>query len=583
MKLKNIGFLSIPLLLTIAASAQEYRSIDGTGNNVANPNWGKAGDYLRRLTPANYTDGMSAVDPNLPNARMVSNVLGTQTESVADSRNLSEWAWVWGQFIDHDIDHTPNASAATNGTLPIAIPEDDPVFGGMPAGSQINMTRNNFVYGTGTDFTSRVSPNMISSYIDGGMVYGARAGDAVNRAQWLRDTSAPGKLKVSDGGAYGDLLPQNVAGAPAMANTATPGMGSNAYVAGDIRANENTSLLAVHTVFVREHNRIVDTLAAANPLLSSDQLYEAAKKIVTAEIQVITSKEYLPAMGVNLSEYSGYKSNVDPRVFTEFSNAAFRIHTQINDVQLRLDAAGNVIAEGNSPLANAFFNPSVLLQGGLDPIVRGLAAQTQEANDILMVESLRSQLFQIFVGGTGLVDNATDLFAIDLQRGRDVGLGTFNDVRAALGLDPALTFSDITANAVVAAGLESIYGDVNEVELFVGLFAEDLAPGASMGETLVELWALQFENIRDGDRFWYENDLAGINSDLLMLAEWDGVTEESAYDWLSGLTLAEVLERNTGVEGLQSNVFFAQQVPEPSSALLSALGALVISLRRRRH
>lgn len=582
MKSKYLLTLGIPALLTFSIDAQEYRTVDGSGNNQTVSQWGSAGDFLRRLTAPSYIDGMGAVDPSLPNARTVSNVLGTQTSSLPDSRNLSEWAWVWGQFLDHDMDHTPNASAAVNGTLPIPIPADDPVFGSMPAGSQINMTRNNYVYGTGTNFTPRVHTNMISSFLDGGMIYGGRAGEGATRSEWLRDPAAPGKLKVSDGGIYGDLLPKYEAGAPAMANTMTPGMGANAYVAGDIRANENTSLLALHTVFVREHNRIVDVISAANPLMSSEELYQTAKKVVSAEIQAITANEYLPAMGVNLSTYDGYKADVDPGIFTEFSNAAFRVHTQINDVQLRLDAAGNVIAQGNSPLADAFFNPSKILEGGLDPIIRGLTTQTQEANDIFMVESLRSQLFQIFVGGTGLVDNATDLFAIDLQRGRDVGLGSFNDVRVALGLDPALTFSDVTANADLAAALESVYGDIGSLELFVGLFAEDLAAGSSMGETLVELWALQFENIRDGDRFWYENDLEGINSDLLMLAKWDGENDETAYDWLSNLTLSELLENNTGVEGMPENAFFAAAVPEPSQSILIALAGLLLGLRRRR-
>lgn len=582
-KKQMIGF---SCALCVIVHAQEYRSINGSGNNIANPTWGLAGSTLLRLTAPNYTDGMSTIDASLPNARVASNELATQSTSVPDARNLSEWTWVWGQFIDHDIDHTPNASAAINGTLPIAIPSVDPVFGSMPAGSQINMTRSNFVSGTGVDGIAREHPNMISSFLDGGMIYGARAADNMDRAAWLRDPSAPGKLKTSDGGIYGDLLPMYVHGSsPAMANVFTPGMSSSgvgdlAYVAGDIRANENTSLLAIQTIFVREHNRIVDTLSTSNPALNSDQLYEAAKKIVSAEIQIITTKEYLPALGVNLTNYTGYKSDVNPGVFTEFSNAAFRTHTQINDVQLRLDATGNVIAEGNSPLANAFFNPSKLLEGGLDPLIRGLTAQKQEANDILMVNSLRSQLFQIFVGGSGLVDNATDLFAIDLQRGRDVGLGSFNDVRTALGLAPAASFADITSNSALASALQNVYGDVNQVELFVGLFAEDLATNASMGETLLSLYQLQFENIRDGDRFWYENDLSGINSDLLMLAEWDGTTNETAYNWLSNVTLSEVLERNSGVDNLPSNVFYA--VPETSQTILLSLAILLSAARRRR-
>ncbi len=96
-------------------------SIDGTGNNQANPNWGAANQPLYRdIVAANYADGISALndkaatDPTvtLPSARDISNLLGTQTDSIQDDRDLSAFIYAWGQFIDHDLDLTPDGGTS---------------------------------------------------------------------------------------------------------------------------------------------------------------------------------------------------------------------------------------------------------------------------------------------------------------------------------------------------------------------------------------------------------------------------------------------------------------------------------------
>ena len=574
---------------SVSGWGQEYRTLDGTNNNLFDTNLGAMGTTLSRLTAANYADGVSSIDTALPNPREISNAIFSQSVSRPDERGLSEWAWVWGQFIDHDLDHTLTSNGA--GTLSIPIPVGDPTFGSLPPGSAINVTRSAFVTGTGVT-TPREHENNISAWLDGGMVYGGRANDmpsGTDRSLWLRDPANTAKLRMTANPTFGDLLPMYEHGtSPTMANVNTPGMttgttpGDKAYVAGDVRANENTSLLAIQTVYAREHNRIVDVISTANPTLTQNELYDRARKIVGAEIQSITYREYLPAMGVNLNTYGGYDSNVDASIMTEFSTAAFRVaHSQINAMQLRLAADGSTITEGNLSLANAFFNPDTLLQGGLNPLIRGLAVQIQEANDGQMVDALRNQLFQIFIPGVGLVDNATDLAAVDILRSRDMGLGTYNDVRTQLGLAAATGFGDITSDAVLAAALSSLYADVNDLDLFVGLLVEDHLAGASLGETTERLYALQFEALRDGDRFWYENDLGGINSDLLLVADWDGTGEKTAYEWLSELGLTDILELNSDVTNLQSNVFFASPVPEPGSLVLLLCGMSWVHGRRR--
>ena len=58
--------------------------------------------------------------------------------------------------------------------------------------------------------------------------------------------------------------------------------------AGDVRALENPALAAMHTIWLREHNRIASGIAAQGPDLSDEEVYQRARRIVIAEMQVIT-------------------------------------------------------------------------------------------------------------------------------------------------------------------------------------------------------------------------------------------------------------------------------------------------------
>src|SRR5262249_24069937 len=78
-----------------------FRRIDGTGNNVANPDWGSANTALLRIAPAAYTDGISSLaGQNRPSPRDISNVVAAQTDNILNNRNMSDWVWQWGQFLD---------------------------------------------------------------------------------------------------------------------------------------------------------------------------------------------------------------------------------------------------------------------------------------------------------------------------------------------------------------------------------------------------------------------------------------------------------------------------------------------------
>ncbi|QDV48920.1 peroxidase family protein [Gimesia fumaroli] len=496
----------------------EYASIDGTGNNIDNPELGSPGTQLIRLAEAAYGDGLSTpAGEDRPSAREISNVIAAVNSEETNDRFLTDIFWVWGQFIDHDITLTEAAHDEDGNPLesfPIEVPTGDVYFDPDGSGDDvIGLNRSAFEV---DEDGVRQQVNQITAFIDGSMIYGS---DEELAAQ-LR-TFEGGMLATSDDG----LLPYGDDGF---------------FQAGDIRANENVALTSMHTIWVREHNRIAAELAAENPDLTDEELYQQARQIVIGELQAITFNEFLPALfgtGV-VSEYTGYDSTVDPSIANEFSNAAYRFgHTMLSSELLRLDENGNVSDEGNLALLNAFFNPSELEQNGVDSLLRGATVNVAQEIDNELVDDVRNFLF----GPPGA--DGFDLASLNIQRGRDHGLADYNATRVALGLSEVESFSDITSDPEVAAKLEQLYGTVDNIDLWVGGLAEDHLPGSSMGETFTAIIVDQFERLRDGDRFWYENVFSG-----------------DALDEISGTTLADVIERNTDVSGLQENVFFAPTV-----------------------
>ncbi|MDP6360388.1 MAG: peroxidase family protein, partial [Planctomycetota bacterium] len=262
--------------------------------------------------------------------------------------------------------------------------------------------------------------------------------------------------------------------------------------------------------------------------------------IVGAQIQAITFNEFLPALlgeGA-IDKYRGYDPTVDGSVMNEFSTSLYRMgHSMIPSFLPRVNEQGEPIPQGHLELRDAFFNPArITREGGIDPVLRGLAGQQMEEVDTKVVDDLRSFLFGP-PGAGGL-----DLAALNIQRGRDHGLPDYNTMRIAFGLEPARTFMDITSDPVIAGRLRSLYGSVHNVDSWVGALAEDHVEGASTGELLFAAIKQQFENLRDGDRFYYENDPAFTEQDL---------------DVINSTSLADIIRRNTGVQSISDDVFHA--------------------------
>ena len=515
---------------------REVRSMDGSGNNRSDPEAGAAFTQLVRIAPADYADGISAMaGPLRKSGREISNIVVAQGDaSFPNPFGTSDYLWQWGQFIDHDF-ALGDGVRSDDRSHDIAIPMGDPHFDPAHQGGKwIRFDRAIFDEETGTDlFNPREQVNEITSWLDGSMVYGS----SDERAAALRAHDGTGRLKTSPGG----LLPLNTDLLP-NANEG-PIDPAALFLAGDVRANEQIGLTAMHTLFVREHNRWADHIRRTRPWFSDDDIYHAARRMVVAEIQIITYEEFLPALiGARaLPRYRGYKPG-HPGLFTEFSGAAWRLgHTLINARLMRIDAKGRDIPEGRLALRDAFFVAPLLLteRDDIDPVLRGLAAQKSQTYDNMIVDDLRNFLF----GPPGA--GGFDLAALNIQRGRDRGLPSLNGVRKAMGLELHKDFSDITSNPALQEKLRLAYGSVDDIDLWVGGVSEDplYRQGSQLGETFRAIVVKQFAALRDHDRFWWERDLTKAEQAMVR-----------------NVRLGDIVAANTGIRrrDLPQNVFYVR-------------------------
>jgi len=492
-------------------NAQEVRNIDGYANNLLHPEWGSVEHPIVRITSNGYSDGIDTpTGLNRPNPRHISNVLFAQSELRNDPQGLSDFTWVFGQFIDHDITLFHDSEDPAD-FYPIPVPVGDVHFDPMGTGEvMIPLMRNAHDPRTGTSMDNPRTPkNNISAFIDGSGIYGSDE----YRAFWVRSLK-DGKLKMTEN----NLLPFNTIGgemdavldqdAPAMA-MANP-FATQWFIAGDERANENTLLLSLHTLFAREHNRICEELLVDHPDWSDRELFQTAKRRVSGYIQAIVYEEWLPSLGINLPSYSRYNAAVNPGITNVFSAAAFRYgHTTINSNIVRMSNDGKIMEQGNTLLKEIFFNPMTLMEaGGIAALLKGMSTQVQQEFDCKIVDDLRNFLFGP-PGAGGL-----DLAAINIQRGRERGLSDYNTIRQDIGLPALTSFSDLSDDNSLNKDIEELYGDINDVDPWVGMLAESSVSGSIFGETAMQVIAQQFQNLRDGDRFYYENDPMLSSEDL---------------------------------------------------------------------
>jgi hypothetical protein len=481
--LKTIVLAAVTAMVvagSVSADPFSGRTLDGSGNNVAHPTWGRAGTPYLRIAAPNYADGIGQMVAG-PSPRYISNrIFNDVGQNLFSENGISQWGWAWGQFIDHDIglrDETP----AEDASMP--YDKHDPLESFSNDLGTIADARTPAAPGTGVD-SPRQQINTLSSFIDGSQVYGVTGA----RLDWLRAGPVDGDPTNNDASlllSADGYLPKVTARGDASTAPAMDLMGqlvgnpNDAVVAGDVRANENLALTAIQTLFAREHNRIVAQLGGAP--LSAEEKFQIARRVVGAEIQYITYNQFLPTLGVRLSTYRGYSAAVDPTLTNEFATVGFRAHSMVHgefevtvpagtytDAQLDGTFPGEgMTVERNAdgtvtvviPLVVAFGNPDILQQIGEGNFLTSLD-EHEYKNDEEIDNSLRSVLFEVPKPngknppscGTPVIlpscfTGVSDLGADDIVRGRDHGMPSYNDLRRAYGLPPARSFTDITGES----------------------------------------------------------------------------------------------------------------------------------------
>ncbi|XP_015784100.1 peroxidase [Tetranychus urticae] len=518
----------------IPCTIERYRTFTGHCNNLKTPSWGVTFTPFVRYLPPVYSNGIdgyrvSVVDGSpLPSARMVTATVHRDVDR-PDS-DLTILIMSWGQFIDHDLtlaapprdendlefDCCELRERGTDHPLcaPIIIPDDDPLY--SPFGKRCHDFKRSVAgHRPNCALGPRAHINTLSSPIDANFIYGSS--DALARR--LRAFKG-GLMKVWDRfNAYGlkPLLPPE-SDNPERDCTARP-RHLFCFIAGDERVNEQIHLTVLHTLYVRDHNRIATALAELNPHWDDEKLFQEARHIMAASVQHITLNEFLPLLlGTEMVEKynitvqaEGYRDDYDANVHIgpshAFQTAAFRFgHTFIQGMVRRYDKFHQFL--GEDPLHNLLRQPFIVYEPGkMDELIGGLINTPAQTYDPFITQEVSGRLFQPPHKPFGL-----DLAAINLERGREHGLPGYNAWREWCGLGRAQSWQDLVPvlQNNTAYLYSQIYKHPDDIDLWSGGISEVRLPGAMIGPTFACIIAQQFSNIRRGDRFWY--DRSGLPS-----------------------------------------------------------------------
>uniref|UniRef100_A0A8V5HAZ8 NAD(P)H oxidase (H2O2-forming) n=1 Tax=Melopsittacus undulatus TaxID=13146 RepID=A0A8V5HAZ8_MELUD len=549
--------LTIVLLVTWnLGSAQksiswEVQRYDGWYNNLLHHSRGSVGARLLRLLPANYADGVyqALQEPHVPNARQLSNAVARGPSGLPSRRNTTALAVFFGFHVLSDILGTEKPGCPAE-FLNIHIPSGDLVFD--PAGTGdvvLPFQRIHWAMETGQSPNSpREQTNEVTSWLDGSSIYGPLH----SWSDALRSFSG-GQLASGPGG----RIPRETDGRVHMWKALDPSTGQGGpqgiYDLGSAWGNENRFVQAVSIAWFRYHNHLAAVLAQGHPTWSDEDLFQHTRKWVIATFQSIVLYEWLPTLlGTQVPEYKGYQQHLDPSLSPEFVAAAGQfLATMVPPVwgcSMSLPPGEESPALAISPQST---RPQQAKEVDVDNLLLGMSSQVAEREDNIVVEDLQDYWYG------PLKYSRTDYVASCLQRGRDLGLPTYNQARERFGLKPVQNWSDFAP-----------YLERQVLEKVAALYANntaglELLPGGMLeadGSLFSAIILDQFVRLRDGDRFWFENTKNG----LFTVEETRKIRNTTFHDVLAAVTYADPTD-------LQPHVFvWSKGDPCPQPQQLTA-------------
>ncbi|MEV4058190.1 peroxidase family protein [Amycolatopsis sp. NPDC049688] len=504
------------------------RTNDGSYNDLNAPSMGMAGSRfgrnipLSRIAPADERTVLS------PSPREISRALLTRTAFVpATSVNSLVAAWL--QFMIRDWFSHGTSPADNPWVVPLA--PDDP-WPERPM--HVMRTPEDPTRPPGSADLPQTRINVLTHWWDGSQIYGVTG----EEQQFVRSGRA-GKLRVLDSGLL--PLPDDPAANPAQ----KPGFWLG------------TELL--RTVFSLEHNAICDRLHAEDPAWSDEDLFQRARLVTSALIAKIHTVEWTPAVishpttkaalranwfgiaGERVQRLFGRISDSEivsgipggrtdhygvPFSLTEEFVAVYRMHPLIrDDWQFRSAADDETILDCEFPdIAGA---GALKVLNTISPTDLLYSFGTQPPGLVTLHNFPR--YLQEFRRPDG---HLQDLGATDILRSRELGVPRYNEFRRLLHLTPAKDFHALTGNAEWAEEISRCYGgDIEQVDLAIGMFAERLPKGFAFSDTAFRIFILMASRRLNSDRFFTEYYTPAVYSQL-------------GLDWIRDNSMASVLTRH---------------------------------------
>ncbi|WP_293372903.1 peroxidase family protein [Nevskia sp.] len=251
---------------------------------------------------------------------------------------------------------------------------------------------------------------------------------------------------------------------------------ANAFAVGLEHGNSSIGNSVLNTLFLREHNRIAGELAKANPdwLTAPDggdeRLFQTARNVLTVLLLKLVVEEYI--VHISPIEFplemvpfvaEGKKWNKSNWIAIEFS-LLYRWHSLVPDV----------ISDGTRTLGPGEFinNNSLVIAEGIDSLL-GLLA--------------RAPAGRIGLKNTPVFLEKVEVNTLKLMREAD--LASFNAYRVQFGLDPLTSFAQLSDDPALVKELTRLYGTIDKLEWYVGIFAERYDAKSMMGELLLNMVA----------------------------------------------------------------------------------------------
>jgi hypothetical protein len=476
------------------------RRVDGTHNDLGDPMMGSAGTRFGRNVPLDRA--WPDRDPDLftPSPREVSRTLMTRTQFIpAESLNLLAAAWI--QFEVHDWLNHPT-SEQESFDIPLQDGDDwheNPM--------RIHRTKQDTTRADRPGTSPPTFLNEETHWWDASQLYGS-----TEKSHYMVRSFQDGKMRIEADG----LLPLDPD--PALHGIDMTGFNNNWWV----------GLSLLHTLFVREHNAICDRLRQAYPSWNDERVFQTARLINAALIAKIHTVEWTPgilghpALQVGMSanwwgafgerlykllgrlsvreELSGIPgSPVDhhtaPYAMTEEFTSVYRLHPLIPD-EYRFQSLFN-------PEFTHYATFMDIQGNGTRPLIRDLGIENVFysfglANPGAITLGNYPRFLQRFQRIDGEI---LDVATIDIMRDRERGVPRYNEFRAMLRLPCVKNFREL--NPDWAKPMSDLYrGDIDRVDLMVGLFAECPPKGFGFSDTSFRIFILMASRRLKSDRFF---------------------------------------------------------------------------------